>query len=110
MNAPTVEWSEARIEARTLFINAVLEEIAGTLEGERALAAWTRILEREMALVTDPEIRRTPPPDTAGAHVVEVARALCRRMGFDTEGVLAFNVGKNSVEFPVASVVSAMVV
>jgi hypothetical protein len=29
---------------------------------------------------------------------------------FDAEGVLAFNVGKNTVEFPVASVVSAMVV
>src|SRR5262245_61888088 len=29
---------------------------------------------------------------------------------FDANGVLTFNVGKNSLEFPVASVVSAMVV
>jgi hypothetical protein len=40
---------------RRLFINAVLQAIAGTLEGQRASATWTRILEGEMALMTDGE-------------------------------------------------------
>ena len=80
MNTPAVEWSEARIEARVLFINAVLQEIAGTSQAN-ARPQHRRILEREVALMTDGETRLASLPDTAGPHLLEVVHALCVRMG-----------------------------
>jgi hypothetical protein len=80
MSTATQEWCEARVEARTLFIHAVLQLIHGTAEGKRAAGAWARILEREQTETSDPEIRRAEPRAGSGVRLVERVRELCSRM------------------------------
>jgi hypothetical protein len=76
MTIPLLEWCEARIEARSLFINALLPMLHKSPAGERASAAWRRILEREVTYTTNMRLRPSPPPDDAGTSPVELAREL----------------------------------
>jgi hypothetical protein len=76
MTIPLLEWCEARIEARSLVINALLPLLHMTPAGERASAAWRRILEREMIYTTHMQRRPSSPPDDAGTSLVELARQL----------------------------------
>ena len=80
MSTVDLEWCEGRLEVRTLFINAVLQVIHGTREGQLAEATWTRILERENAETTDWEIRRALPRGDARGRFVERVRELCAQL------------------------------
>ena len=76
MTIPLLEWCEARIEARSLVINALLPLLHTTPAGERASAAWRRILERELIYTTNTQLPPIPLPDDAGTSLVELAREL----------------------------------
>jgi hypothetical protein len=84
VNTPAVEWSEARIEARYCSSTRSSKRLPAPSQAN-ARPQRRRILEREMALMTDGETRLASLPDTAGPHLLEVVHALCVRMG-ETKG------------------------
>jgi|RhiMetdeSRZDD1v2_1073273.scaffolds.fasta_scaffold745316_2 hypothetical protein len=81
MTSPSLEWCEARVEARSLFINALLQLLHTSPAGLRAAAVWRQILEREAVLTTNVDLsRRVEPMEHAGTHLVQLAQELSTQL------------------------------
>jgi hypothetical protein len=77
MTSPSLEWCEARVEARSLFINALLQLLHTSPAGPRASAVWRQILEREAVETTSLDLsRRVEPMEDSGERLVQRAREL----------------------------------
>jgi hypothetical protein len=80
-SASLLEWCEARVEARSLFINALLQVFHTTPAGVRAAEVWRRILEREAIETTNIDLSRLSQPRAdAGTRLVQRARELSNEL------------------------------
>jgi hypothetical protein len=82
MTSPSLlEWCEARVEARSLFINVLLQLFHTTPAGVRAAEVWRRILERESVETTNLDLSRLrQPKEDAGTRLVQRARELSNEL------------------------------